>query len=94
MLGKDIGNIEPRVSDPPGDRLIVPEQAVLFAGESSIVFLDLGNGELKPTRIRTGLHSGDYIEVLSGLSAGDRIVTSGNFLIAAESKIKLGINQW
>ena len=77
-----------------GHRLAVPEDAVLFAGESRVVFVDLGAGQLKPVRIKTGHHVGGMIEVTEGLSLGDVIVTSGNFLIAAESKLKAGIDQW
>ena len=77
-----------------GHRLAVPEDAVLFAGESRVVFVDLGRGQLKPVRIKTGQHAGGMIEVTEGLSLGDVIVTSGNFLIAAETKLKAGINQW
>jgi Cu(I)/Ag(I) efflux system membrane fusion protein len=77
-----------------GERLVVPEAAVLYAGESRVVFLDLGDGHLQPLKIRTGLRNGDDIEVLEGVAAGDRVVTSGNFLIAAESKLKAGIEQW
>jgi Cu(I)/Ag(I) efflux system membrane fusion protein len=77
-----------------GHRLAVPEDAVLFAGESRVVFVDLGGGQLKPVRIKTGQHAGSMIEVTEGLSLGDVIVTSGNFLIAAETKLKAGIDQW
>lgn len=77
-----------------GERLSVPEEAVLFAGESRIVFVDMGEGKLKPKKIKTGVRNRDYIEVVEGLSSGDRIVTSGNFLIAAESRLKSGVNQW
>ncbi len=77
-----------------GKRLVVPESAVLYAGESRVVFIDLGNGQLQPRKIKTGLRNADDIEVLDGLSPGDKVVTSGNFLIAAETKLKTGINQW
>lgn len=77
-----------------GHRLAVPEDAVLFAGESRVVFVDLGGGQLRPVRIKTGQHAGGMIEVTDGLSLGDVIVTSGNFLIAAETKLKAGIDQW
>ena len=77
-----------------GHRLAVPEDAVLFAGESRVVFVDLGGGQLKPVRIKTGQHAGGMIEVTEGLNLGDVIVTSGNFLIAAETKLKAGIDQW
>ncbi len=77
-----------------GKRLVVPEAAVLYAGNSRVVFLDLGNGQLQPRKIKTGLRNADDIEVLEGLEPGDIVVTSGNFLIAAESKLKAGIDQW
>ncbi len=77
-----------------GKRLIVPEAAVIYAGESRIVFIDLGNGQLQPRSIKTGLRNADDIEVLEGLKPGDKVVTSGNFLIAAESKLKAAIDQW
>jgi len=77
-----------------GERLVVPETAVLYAGDSRVVFVDLGDGRLQPRKIKTGLRNGDYIEVLAGLKDGDTVVTSGNFLIAAESKLKAGVNQW
>ena len=77
-----------------GHRLAVPEDAVLFAGESRVVFVDLGGGQLRPVRIKTGQHAGGMIEVMEGLSLGDVIVTSGNFLIAAETKLKAWIDQW
>ncbi|MGR8979867.1 MAG: efflux RND transporter periplasmic adaptor subunit [Gammaproteobacteria bacterium] len=77
-----------------GKRLVVPEQAVIYAGKSRIVFIDLGDGRLLPKKIKTGLRNDDFIEVLDGLTAGDVIVTSGNFLIASESKLKSGLEQW
>jgi len=77
-----------------GERLVVPESAVLYAGDTRLVFLDRGDGYLEPRKIITGLRNDDEIEVLSGLEAGDRVVTSGNFLIASESKLKAGIDQW
>ena len=77
-----------------GERLSVPEEAVIIAGESRVVFVDLGEGRLKPARIRTGRRTQGFIEVLDGLSAGDTVVTSGNFLLAAETRLKTGIEQW
>ena len=77
-----------------GKRLLVPEQAVIYAGDKRVVFVDLGDGRLRPQKIKTGLRNADYIEVLEGLAEGDQIVTSGNFLIASESKLKSGLEQW
>lgn len=77
-----------------GKRLVVPESAVLFSGQSRVVFLDLGDGRLAPRKIKTGQRSRQWIEVLEGLEEGDTVVTSGNFLIAAESKLKAGVESW
>jgi len=77
-----------------GKRLLIPESAVIISGEKRIVFLDLEGGKLKPVVIKTGLQNEDYIEVVSGLKEGDKIVSSGNFLIASESKLKSGLEQW
>ncbi len=77
-----------------GKRLVVPESAVLYAGRSRVVFLDLGDGRLVPRKIKTGQRSRQWIEVLEGLEEDDSVVTSGNFLIAAESKLKAGVESW
>ena len=77
-----------------GKRLVVPESAVLYSGRKRIVFLDLGDGSLVPRKIKTGQRNRKWIEVLEGLKAGDTVVTSGNFLIAAESKLKAGLESW
>ena len=77
-----------------GERLVVPVEAVLYAGPRRLVFIDLGEGRLKPQEIELGAKSGDFYEVRSGLSEGQTVVTSGNFLIAAESRLKSAGKQW
>ncbi len=77
-----------------GHRLSVPEEAIIVAGDSRVVFVDLGEGRLKPVRIKAGRHAQGFVEVLEGLALGDTVVTSGNFLIAAETRLKTGIEQW
>lgn len=69
-------------------RLTVPAAAVLDAGERKTVFVDRGNGFFEPRQVQTGERDGDRIQILSGLAAGERIVTSGNFLIDSESQMK------
>ena len=77
-----------------GDMLVIPEDAVMVSGEKRIVFRDLGEGRLEPQTIRTGYSDGQWIIVRQGLAEDDAIVISGNFLIAAESKLKSGMGQW
>ena len=68
--------------------LVVPEGAVLNSGDRQTVFVDRGNGQFEPRPVTIGTQSDGRIEILSGLAAGERIVTSGNFLIDSESRLK------
>jgi len=77
-----------------GNRLAVPESAVLYAGDRRLVFVDLGDGRFAPRVVTLGAKAGDDYEVVSGLRAGEIVVTSGNFLIAAESRIKSAAQKW
>lgn len=85
---------EVRLGAPLGRVLAVPEEAVLFADEAQVVFVDLGNGRLAPRRIKTGRRGEAYFEVLDGLQPGAEVVTSGNFLIAAETRLHTAMEQW
>jgi membrane fusion protein, copper/silver efflux system len=69
-------------------KLTVPADAVLNSGERKTVFIDRGNGYFEPRQVKTGEREGDRIQILSGLSGGERVVTSGNFLIDSESQMK------
>ena len=78
-----------------GKRLWVPDEAVMIAGETRVVFVDLGSeGKIKPVLVNTGQRTKGWIEITEGLSGGEQVITSGNFLIAAEAKLKTGIAQW
>lgn len=67
--------------------LTVPQGAVLNSGLRQVIFVDRGNGFLEPREVKTGRQLDDRIEILSGIKAGERIVTSGNFLIDSESQL-------
>ncbi|HXT22240.1 MAG TPA: efflux RND transporter periplasmic adaptor subunit, partial [Thermoanaerobaculia bacterium] len=77
-----------------GERLVVPADAALRSGDRSFVFVDLGDGRLAPRQVRLGRATDGEVEVLAGLQAGERIVTSGNFLVAAESRLERPMDQW
>jgi Cu(I)/Ag(I) efflux system membrane fusion protein len=77
-----------------GERLLVPVSAVIVAGARRVVFVDRGEGRLEPRAVTTGLASEDRVEVVTGLEPGERVVASGNFLIAAESRIQSALEQW
>jgi RND family efflux transporter MFP subunit len=69
-------------------RLVVPQSAVLNSGDHQTVFVDRGNGYFEPRAVTIGEQLDGRIEILSGLKAGERIVTSGNFLMDSESRLK------
>lgn len=71
-----------------GRQLWVPEGAVLDSGEEQIVFVAHEGGYFEPRRVRVGPKVGDRYIILEGLKAGERIVTSGTFLIDSESRLK------
>jgi Cu(I)/Ag(I) efflux system membrane fusion protein len=77
-----------------GERVVVPDSAVIYTGPRRLVFVDLGEGRLQPRDIHIGAHAGGYVEVTHGLEVGDIVVTSGNFLIAAESRIRSATGYW
>ena len=83
-----------RVHIDRGERLVVPQSAVLYAGERSFVFRALGEGRFRPQAVEVGLRSGEQEEILAGLEAGDPIVSSGTFLIASESRLRAALDQW
>jgi membrane fusion protein, copper/silver efflux system len=67
--------------------LTVPRSAVVQTGERALVFVDVGSGRLNSQTVRLGRTGGDYVEVLSGLTSGQRVVTSAQFLIDSESNL-------
>ena len=79
------GNVVMRVD--AGRRLVVPKEAVLDSGLRQLVFLGLGQGVYQPYPVKLGRRSQEYVEVLEGIKEGDRVVTSANFLLDAESKL-------
>ncbi|MDP3543933.1 MAG: efflux RND transporter periplasmic adaptor subunit [Elusimicrobiota bacterium] len=71
-----------------GVALALPESALLDSGERKLVFVDLGEGRLEPREVRVGGEADGYYELLSGVKEGESVVTSANFLIDSESKLK------
>jgi Cu(I)/Ag(I) efflux system membrane fusion protein len=76
-----------------GGALSVPREAVMDTGTRRIAFVAKGNGHFEPREVELGGEDDDYYHVLSGLSQGEKIVTSANFLIDSESKLKDALRQ-
>lgn len=81
------------VSTQGKDRVLtVPESAVLDAGTTQSVLMDLGEGRFEPRLVKLGKHANDYVEVLDGLKAEEMVVVKANFLIDAESNLKAALS--
>jgi Cu(I)/Ag(I) efflux system membrane fusion protein len=71
-----------------GEKLAIPEEAVMPTGERHLVFVAQPNGYFQPRNIKLGVKAGQFYEVAEGLEAGERVATSGNFLIDSESRLQ------
>jgi Cu(I)/Ag(I) efflux system membrane fusion protein len=71
-----------------GQKLAVPEGAIIDTGVRQMAIIDKGNGYFEPREVKVGSKVDNFYEVVKGLKAGERVVTSANFLIDSESKLK------
>jgi Cu(I)/Ag(I) efflux system membrane fusion protein len=71
-----------------GRQLSIPQEAVLDSGTEQTVFVALHEGYFEPRKVRLGGKVGERTIVLDGVRAGERVVTSGNFLVDSESRLK------
>lgn len=75
-------------SELEGERLVVPRSAVINSGVKQLVYVASGEGDYEPRVIATGaVGDDDNVEVLSGLSEHEMVVTSGQFLLDSESRL-------
>jgi len=74
-----------------GTGIVVPDSAVIQGGDRSLVFLDLGEGRFEPREVALGARLGSDFQVLRGLSQGDRVVVSANFLLDSESSLRAAL---
>lgn len=71
------------------DRTLVPREAVIATGEREVAFVSLGGGRFEPREVQTGIRADNgRVEVLSGLRPGEMVVTSGQFLLDSEARIR------
>jgi Cu(I)/Ag(I) efflux system membrane fusion protein len=70
------------------DVVVIPVEAIVRSGKINQVFVVSSPGKFEPHQVKLGLESDGRIVVLSGISAGDEVVTSAQFLIDSESKLR------
>ena len=71
----------------------VPDQSIIRSGKRNIVIVSLGNGFFRPREVVLGVSANGYVQILAGLTAGETIVTSSQFLIDSESNLKAAVEQ-
>lgn len=71
--------------------IVIPREALIRTGNDERVIISIGDGKFQPRDITAGIESGEFIEVIKGLNVGDKIVTSGQFLIDSEASLKASI---
>jgi multidrug efflux pump subunit AcrA (membrane-fusion protein) len=82
------------IAVPLGHQLVIPASGVLHSGTQDIAFIDHGSGYLEPREIEVGRRLDDHVVVLTGLKAGERIVSSANFLVDSESQLQAAIGSF
>jgi len=76
---------------PLGEGLAVPASALIDSGTRRIAFVDRADGHLEPRDVKVGATADEYTQVLSGLKAGEKVVTRALFMIDSESQLKAAI---
>ncbi len=71
-----------------GNKLAIPEDAIIDTGTRQIVYVDRGEGYFEPREVILGLRAEGFREVIAGLKAGEKIASSATFLIDSEAKLK------
>lgn len=71
----------------------IPIEALIRSSQGNRVIVALSDGRFQARSVTTGIESGDKIEILSGLKAGEKVVVSGQFLIDSETNLKAGLER-
>jgi Cu(I)/Ag(I) efflux system membrane fusion protein len=73
--------------------IVIPLEGLIRTGREERVIISLGEGKFEARSVSAGIESGHYVEILDGVNEGDRIVTSGQFLIDSEASMRASINR-
>ena len=72
----------------------IPNSAVINSGTRQVVLIEKGEGRYEPREVKLGLQDDEYVQVLEGVAAGEKVVVSANFLIDAESNLKAALGSF
>lgn len=74
-----------------GPAPVVPDEAIVSSGEEDFVVLALGDGRFQPVPVEVGMQTKDRVQILGGLEGGEQVVTSAQFLIDSEARLRSSI---
>lgn len=83
------GNVA--IALPSSTGVVVPREALVDTGEVQYVFIEHHPGHYEPRRVTVGMRAGERVEIRSGVAEGERVVTTGNFLLDSESRLRAAI---
>jgi Cu(I)/Ag(I) efflux system membrane fusion protein len=86
--------VDVNVEVPLGQRLAVPDNALLASGEHRYGFVKRGEGQLQAVEVKVGAIAGDYHEVLGGLGEGEEVATQATFLLSSEAQLRSALPRW
>ena len=78
---------------PAGEGLAIPAEAVVETGEATYVYVATEGGQFEPRRVRLGARAEGRVQILAGLAAGEQVVTTGNFVLDAEARLRAAIER-
>jgi Cu(I)/Ag(I) efflux system membrane fusion protein len=78
---------------PKEDTIVIPLEALIRTGREDRVILALGAGRFESRTVTAGIESGDWVEILTGIEAGEAVVVSGQFLIDSEASLKASMRR-
>lgn len=85
--------VEAEISTGAAEAVVaVPTSAVIDSGDRQVVIVDKGEGRFEPRDVELGARGDGFIEIRDGIDEGDQVVTTGNFLIDAESNLKAALS--
>ncbi|MBL4711104.1 MAG: efflux RND transporter periplasmic adaptor subunit, partial [Gammaproteobacteria bacterium] len=75
------------------DTIVIPLEGLIRTGREERVIIALGEGKFEARSVTSGIESGEYVEILQGVNEGDKIVTSGQFLIDSEASMRASLTR-
>ena len=76
---------------PINNVIVIPLEALIRTGREERVIIDLGEGRFEARKVRAGIESGDWVEILAGVEQGESLVVSGQFLIDSEASLRASL---